>query len=390
MSYDRLNAFSMKGLDAGSPRRQGNIPPFMAGSSGFSLIELMIALAVGMVVLAAIYGVFTLQQRTFSNQDRLVEMQQSARAAIDMMVRELRMAGFNPTGMTGTDKPRILSATANSIRFTFDINATGHTWGSNEDVQYYLYTPVSDGIQKLGRATAGGTQPLAENIQNLSFTYTLSDGTQTTAPTSAQLAEITDILITLTARTSQVDPTTGQYRTLTVTAQVKPRNLQLSSPAGTSTTTTTTSVTTTSTSTTSTTSSTGTTTSTETTSSTGTTTSTETTSSTATTSSTTTSTAPPVRPVIANQVIVTTKKNTVSGVSATISVPNNTVDYVDYCEDMLGYYSCNRMSYLGSDQYKITYENPKSSGVTVNYYFHVVDTLGIAHDSLTYSFVTTN
>jgi hypothetical protein len=105
-----------------------------------------------------------------------------------------------------------------------DIDGNGDTTGGNEDVQYSLYT--SDGIQKLGRATGGGTnQPLAENIQSLSFSYTLSNGTQTSSPTTTQLSIITGILISLTAQTAQVDPTTGQYKTYNLTTHVVPRNL---------------------------------------------------------------------------------------------------------------------------------------------------------------------
>ena len=53
-------------------------------------------MTLSLVVLGAMYGVFTIQNKTFANQEQIVEMQQNARAAMDMMNREIRMAGYDP------------------------------------------------------------------------------------------------------------------------------------------------------------------------------------------------------------------------------------------------------------------------------------------------------
>src|SRR3972149_10474097 len=88
-------------------------------AGGFSLVELMIAMAVGLVVLGAMYSVFTVQNKTFGNQEEIVAMQQNVRAGMDMVTREIMMAGYNPTG--GTPEPGIVTAGADSITFTMDI-----------------------------------------------------------------------------------------------------------------------------------------------------------------------------------------------------------------------------------------------------------------------------
>lgn len=185
---------------------------------GFSLVELLIAMAVGMVVLASMYSVFTIQNKTFANQEQLVEAQQNARAAMDMMAREIRMAGYNPTG--GTPKPGVVTAGANSITFTMDITNTvgtgspdGLTDGPNEYITYDLYD--SDGVQALGRRSTSGAnrQPVAENISALGFTY----GTGNKV-----------ITITITGKTAKPDPAynaNGGYRTYTLTSVIAPRNL---------------------------------------------------------------------------------------------------------------------------------------------------------------------
>src|SRR3990170_4847219 len=92
------------------------VPWFSGRTGGFSLVELMIAMAVGLVVLGAMYSVFTVQNKTFGNQEEIVAMQQNVRAGMDMVTREIMMAGYNPTG--GTPEPGIVTAGADSITFT--------------------------------------------------------------------------------------------------------------------------------------------------------------------------------------------------------------------------------------------------------------------------------
>ncbi|UCD71552.1 MAG: prepilin-type N-terminal cleavage/methylation domain-containing protein [Syntrophobacterales bacterium] len=66
---------------------------------GLTLIELMVALAIGFIVIAAVYQAFTSQQRTYTIQDQVAEAQQSARAAMNILMRDLRMAGHGmPAG----------------------------------------------------------------------------------------------------------------------------------------------------------------------------------------------------------------------------------------------------------------------------------------------------
>ena len=60
---------------------------------GLTLIELMVALAIGFIIIGAVYRAFTSQQRTYTIQDQVAEAQQSARVAMNMLMRDLRMAG---------------------------------------------------------------------------------------------------------------------------------------------------------------------------------------------------------------------------------------------------------------------------------------------------------
>ncbi|GAC1620890.1 MAG: PilW family protein [Nevskia sp.] len=61
---------------------------------GLSLIELMIAITLGLLVLTALLSVFVQNNRSFRQNDALAEMQDSARFGLDALARDLSMAGF--------------------------------------------------------------------------------------------------------------------------------------------------------------------------------------------------------------------------------------------------------------------------------------------------------
>ncbi|NOY28277.1 MAG: prepilin-type N-terminal cleavage/methylation domain-containing protein [Oligoflexia bacterium] len=65
---------------------------------GFTLIEMMFAIAIASVVLTALYSLFTLQSRQFIFQDLQMEMHQNQRFATDIVTRSVRMAGFGTSG----------------------------------------------------------------------------------------------------------------------------------------------------------------------------------------------------------------------------------------------------------------------------------------------------
>jgi prepilin-type N-terminal cleavage/methylation domain-containing protein len=67
---------------------------FLRGNKGLSLIELLVALVVSSIFIAALYRTFIGQQKTYTVQEQVVDMQQNARVAITRMMKDIRMAGF--------------------------------------------------------------------------------------------------------------------------------------------------------------------------------------------------------------------------------------------------------------------------------------------------------
>lgn len=193
---------------------------------GFTLIEIMIALAIGLVVLGAVYSVFTIQHKTFGNQEEIAAMQQSVRAGMDMITREVRMAGHDPAGVNSDTNTEnnfvgvVVSDTQLEIRA--DLN---ETVGIDETSEEHIVYAFDSANHRITRNTGGGAQPFVENVQDFTFEYL--DGT---GAVTANAANVRRVRITITGRTAKPDPsysTNGGYRTYTLTSVVTPRNLAI-------------------------------------------------------------------------------------------------------------------------------------------------------------------
>jgi type II secretory pathway pseudopilin PulG len=174
----------------------------------------MIGILASLIILAGIYGVFQSQQVAFSNQEQINEMNQNIRAVMDLMAREVRLAGYKTSTAVFNG---IATAQPGTIRLLADINQDGSILGDTEDVTY------SYDVNTLRICRNGVSLPIAENITDLTFIYTLADGTTTSSPGS--LDTIRKVRISITARTKYPDLSTGQYRTFSLSSDVTPRNL---------------------------------------------------------------------------------------------------------------------------------------------------------------------
>jgi len=182
---------------------------------GFTLIELLVALAISGVIMTGVYSAFKSQQDSYLAQDQVAEIQQNIRAGLYIMARDIRMAGYDSAN---AGRYGIISATGTRFEFTADLNDDGGVPGSGETLRYELYTPTGATNPSLRRIEA---QPaIAENIEQIEFNYILSNGTQTTAPIAAQLANIRSVQISILAVTGNADRNYVNTKTYTTGANV--------------------------------------------------------------------------------------------------------------------------------------------------------------------------
>ncbi len=193
--------------------------------NGFTLVEVLISLALSTVAIAAIYSLYLSMWMNQTLREDILDMQQQARAALDLVSRELKMAGFDPRGVNrdalkGNDFFGITFDSSQLI-IKADLNGNGVPTDSNESI---VYSHDPDTLT-LRRNTGGGRQPVAENIEAFSVKHFDSDGR-----TTNRSENIRQVEISITARSATSDPRyppNGGYRKIILQSRVTPRNLRL-------------------------------------------------------------------------------------------------------------------------------------------------------------------
>jgi prepilin-type N-terminal cleavage/methylation domain-containing protein len=169
-----MRPFGNEGM---APRRRAD--------AGFSLVEVMAALAILAIAMTAVFATFTTQQKAFTAQSRVAEMQQNLRQAVEYMSRDLRMAGYGI--YDNVTLPNNMVATGvTSLRFLF---AKDNTTGP--DQVYVLYRFDMDASQPPTQLSgAMPTYSSGTTVDNV-FGYDNSDLFLVTDGTKSDLFKIT-------------------------------------------------------------------------------------------------------------------------------------------------------------------------------------------------------
>ncbi len=193
-------------------------------NDAFTLVEIMIVMAMIGIVTGSIYGIFASSNRSYRTQDKVVEVQQNVRVGIDFMARDIRTAGFDPTDDANAG---IEVATATKLRFTADMNRVNGIEDTNRERITYEYDAVNnDLLQRLYEGTGSATsETLIDNVSALTFTYLDSGGNNLGNPVPA--ANLTDIRTILISLTCQGTDAQGQTFTRTLNTRVISMNLAL-------------------------------------------------------------------------------------------------------------------------------------------------------------------
>ena len=187
---------------------------------GFTLIEMMVSITIGMVVIAAITGTFTAQTRQNKAEEEISQMHQNVRGALDLMSREIMQAGYKASGGSVTG----VTYSTTQLLIQADLDANGSIDTSNTSLEYITYVYDSANMRITRQLGTGGTAEIvADNITACTFTY--KDASNATTTTSSSIRKVT---VSTTGRTAKVDPSyPGGYRTYQLSVDVTPPNLAL-------------------------------------------------------------------------------------------------------------------------------------------------------------------
>ncbi len=229
---------------------------------GFTLIEILFALAIGLVTLGAIYVAVDSGQRSSFSIERKVVAQQDSRAALQIMSLEIGMASFNPNFVPSIwrNPGDCVSAAASqayrgiplaapdSITIEMDIDESGTVANGANEVIRYAYDTTN---QRISRETnCGGGQPFLgdlassgrpKTVRIINNTLGINNGMGVPAifryyngqnpptelypgVTPADIPDIRRIDIILAVETDEIDSVTGQRRRMIFSSSVIPRN----------------------------------------------------------------------------------------------------------------------------------------------------------------------
>ena len=225
---------------------------------GFSLVELLVSMVIlSMVLGVVVEGITTMQERNLVETNKL-DLTQESREFMDQIVNDLDQVGFpsmimfDPSTLASKTDCRLdnnvacglMSVSSNAIQFEGDVDGSGvsEEWiqlvNTNGPGAVACTAPpcviqrgtVSKAAWNNG---AGALPPFYTEVSGVMnatvFTAYKSDGTVAPIPTvlgTGTLKSITGIGITLYVKSSQSDPKTGIFPTVTMVSTAKLNNIQ--------------------------------------------------------------------------------------------------------------------------------------------------------------------
>ena len=228
-------------------------------NSGFSLIELLIVLAILLVISGAVFQVVNLTTQRSNAEQTKLDMFQEGREFMDQMTRDARQAGypnarnFAPSILNSTVQndsrvaAGLVKIAAGELWFEADVDGTGVV----SVIHYYIDTSISNNCPCLmrsqldkvtGNALSGQTAPSPQvEVQGVTNTETgifsgYFDGVAQTLPldfntNGATIAAIDTIQAVLSLEGAVIDPKTRTKPTTTLVTTVRLNNCSLAASA---------------------------------------------------------------------------------------------------------------------------------------------------------------
>ena len=211
---------------------------------GFTIVEVLVALSIFLLILMGIMQVFEPSNLAYQTSQHKLNVQQNGRVAMDIMARQIRMAGYFPENIdtnTANDQSNSIEiATDAAVAVAGDLDGSGAT-------NAFFFCLDNGGLKRVQGArgvaasyTCANGTVLAESVTSLAFAYYDANNNPIPNPpagpyqldaqavgaapnfaTTTQRAAVRRVVITLTARESVPNQPAQTY---TLTSDVRLRN----------------------------------------------------------------------------------------------------------------------------------------------------------------------
>lgn len=145
---------------------------------GFTLIELMIAMVLGLIVITALFNVFAGTKRSTTFSDGLRTMQENGRYGIATLQAGLRLAGYSPG--SSSEVPLDISAGSESslvVRMIakYDCNGIATAAVGGLAVNTYTFSDANSQITCRGNSATPVEMPLIDGVDGFRILYGMAD-----------------------------------------------------------------------------------------------------------------------------------------------------------------------------------------------------------------------
>lgn len=138
---------------------------------GMTLVEMMISITIFAVVLGVVMGFMTSSGRSYNSTRERVQYQQSMRAVMSLLTKEIRSTGCDPNN-AGFD--RFALADAMTLRCQMDLNGDSDVTDTGPDESItYNFNPATG---ELTRDNGSGPIVILRGLTNLNFIYRDAEG----------------------------------------------------------------------------------------------------------------------------------------------------------------------------------------------------------------------
>ena len=200
--------------------------------AGFSLIELIIAMAITLTVVGLASTLLASSFNIRSREDRKSDAIADVQRALNIMTREISNSGFRlPAGLPTVSSNGVVAGDSDneSVRIVSNLNgmpdsANGYLEDSDvndadEDVKFLMYVDATLGQRYIVRYERNGsnqTTVLANRIESLIFRYYDEKVTYDTTINAAGACDITNVKNAAGAAKSEVSPGAAKFIVIAV------------------------------------------------------------------------------------------------------------------------------------------------------------------------------
>jgi Tfp pilus assembly protein PilW len=151
--------------------RSGNaVPPRHRSRAGFTLIEVMISVVIGIIVVASILAMTIVSTQNFAATSNYVNMDTQSRNAMDRISREIRNASFVSNYVANTSLVLINANKNSTINLTYNSTSNSITLTTNQVTTATLTGCTNFSLQLLSRDFQTSTNPPVDGkVVNMSW-----------------------------------------------------------------------------------------------------------------------------------------------------------------------------------------------------------------------------